>query len=208
MKLQIAVDITDTARILEIAKGIYDIIDIFEIGTPAIIKEGLSPVRKLKEKYPDLCVLADSKIVDGGKIEAQNICESGADIMTVLAFADNTTIAEVVETAHAYGRKVLADLICIKNIRGRSTELIDLGIDYIGVHTGVDMQKSGRTPIGDLHELLASVPRNMVAVAGGIGIKTLHSYVIQKPEIIIAGSALYSAPDIRTAVLNMKEAMK
>lgn len=208
MKLQIAVDITDTARILEIAKGIYDIIDIFEIGTPAIIKEGLSPVRNLKEKYPDLCVLADSKIVDGGKIEAQNICESGADIMTVLAFADNTTIAEVVETAHAYGRKVLADLICIKNIRGRSAELIDLGIAYIGVHTGVDMQKSGRTPIGDLHELLASVPRNMVAVAGGIGIKTLHSYVIQKPEIIIAGSALYSAPDIRTAVLNMKEAMK
>ena len=70
------------------------------------------------------------------------------------------------------------------------------------------MQKSGRTPIGDLQELLASVPRNMTAVAGGIGIKTLHSYVIQNPEIIIAGSALYNAPDIRTAVLNMKEVMK
>ena len=66
MKLQIAVDIADTARIMEIGEKIHDVIDIYEVGTPVIMKEGLAPVRALKQKYPELTVLADSKIMDGG----------------------------------------------------------------------------------------------------------------------------------------------
>ena len=37
----------------------------------------------------------------------------GADIVTVLALADETTIGEVVKTAHENGRKVMADLITV-----------------------------------------------------------------------------------------------
>ena len=85
MKLQIAVDIADTQRVLEIAKQVHDVIDIFEVGTPVIMKEGMNPVRALKKEYPNLCVLADTKIMDGGKIECQDVCEAGADIVTVLA---------------------------------------------------------------------------------------------------------------------------
>ena len=52
MKLQIAVDIADTKEVMQIASEIHDVIDIFEVGTPVIMKEGLSPVKALKEKYP------------------------------------------------------------------------------------------------------------------------------------------------------------
>lgn len=141
MKLQIAVDVADTKRILEIADQIYDVIDIYEVGTPVIMKEGMVPVKNLKHKYPDLCVLADTKIVDGGALEFKDVCKAGADIITVLALADEETIREVCDVAHIYGRKVLADLICVENIPKKSKQLIDLGVDYIGVHTGVDMQK-------------------------------------------------------------------
>lgn len=208
MKLQIAVDIADTKRIMEIADQIHDVIDIFEVGTPVIMKEGMIPVRALKEKYPDLQVLADSKIMDGGALECHDICEHGADIVTVLALADHSTIKEVVDIAHAFGRKVLADLICVTDIPKRSKELLELGVDYIGVHTGVDMQKSGRTPLKDLIELLTAVPNNKAAVAGGVTLATIREYVAEKPEIIISGGALYQAPDIRKAVLDMKEAMQ
>ena len=150
MKLQIAVDIADMERVLEIAEQVHDIVDIYEVGTPVIMKEGMRPVRALKERYPDLCVLADTKIMDGGALECEDVCEAGADIVTVLALADNATIAEVAETAHRYDRKVLADLICVRDIPGRAKELADMGVDYIGVHTGVDMQKAGRTPLKDL----------------------------------------------------------
>lgn len=208
MKLQIAVDIADTARILEIADYIHDVIDIYEVGTPVIMKEGMRPVRELKEKYPHLTVLADSKIVDGGALECEDICENGGDIVTVLALADNATITEVAETARKYGRKVLADLICVTDIAKRSGELLELGVDYVGVHTGVDMQKAGKTPLGDLRELVKAVPRGKTAVAGGVNMETISGYVLEQPEIIIAGSALYQAEDIRQAVIDMKEAMK
>lgn len=207
MKLQIAVDIADNKKIMEIAGQISDIIDIFEVGTPAIMKEGMLPVKMLKEAYPDMTVLADSKIVDGGAIECRDICECGADIVTVLALSDNTTVKEVVKTAHQYGRKVLADLLCVTDIPKRSVELIDMDVDYIGVHTGVDMQKQGHTPLEDLRELVRAVGPERAAVAGGVTLQTLPDYTTENPEIIIAGSALYKANDVRAAVLQMKEVL-
>jgi len=205
MRLQIAVDVADTARILEIASDINDVIDIFEVGTPIIMSEGMTPVRELKKNFPDLCVLADTKIVDGGRIEAEDVCKAGADILTVLAVSDNATIEEVVEVAHENDRKVMADLICVRNIEDRAAELLTMGVDYIGVHTGVDMQKSGRTPLGDLERLTKVIDPVLISVAGGIKYDTVNDYVALKPGIIIAGSALYNAADIRNAVIRMKE---
>lgn len=205
MRLQIAIDIADTKRVLEIADQIHDVIDIYEIGTPVIMAEGMTPVRALKQKYPKLTVLADTKIADAGALECEEVCLAGADIITVLAFSDDETIKEVADTAHKYDRKVFADLLCIADIPKRAKELLDLGVDYIGVHTGVDMQKRGRTPLKDLSELVSAIPSSQAAVAGGISIQGLEKYLILKPGIIIAGSSLYKAPDIRKACLEMKQ---
>ena len=208
MKLQIAVDVADTKRILEIADQIHDVIDIYEVGTPVIMKEGMVPVRALKEKYPQLTVLADSKIMDGGALEAGDVCQAGADILTVLAVSDNATIREVVKTTHAYGRKVMADLMCIHDIPARSRELVELGVDYVCVHTGVDMQAMGRTPLKDLQELTGAIDPSMAGVAGGVKMATLDDYKALRPGIVIAGGALYNAPDIRAAVTEMKGALQ
>lgn len=208
MKLQIAIDIANTETVLSIADAVHDVIDILEVGTPVIMKEGLAPVYRVKQKYPNLCVLADTKIVDGGAMECEDACKAHADIVTVLAMADNATIKEVVETAHKFKKKVLADLICVNDIKKRAKELIALGVDYIGVHTGVDMQQQGRTPLHDLEELSAAVPHTHTAVAGGIKLSTIEAYVRLQPEILIAGGALYMQKDIRGAVIEMKGYLK
>lgn len=208
MKLQIAIDNAGTDNILETVDKIADVIDIVEVGTPMIIREGQTAVRLIKEKYPDLTVLSDSKIVDGGVLECEYAVKAGADIITVLAMAANETITDVIKTAHQSGRKAMADLIGVKNIQERARELQELGIDYIAVHTAFDVQKKGRTPLGDLKELLQAVPADMCAVAGGVNLKTLPDYVELNPAIIIAGGALYNAPDVRKAVLEMKAMLK
>ena len=208
MKLQIAVDIADTKRIIEIADQIHDVIDIYEVGTPVIMKEGVAPVRALKDKYPHLTVLADSKIMDGGALEAEDLCNAGADIITVLAVSDNTTIQEVIDTAHSFGRKVLVDLMCIHDIPARSKEVSEMGADYVCVHTGTDMQKRGRTPLKDLQEIVGAIDSSKAGVAGGVKLSTVDQYKALKPGIIIAGGALYNAPDIRKAVIEMKEAIQ
>lgn len=207
MRLQIAIDGATGAEALAIADKIHDVIDIVEVGTPMILREGMSTVRALKRKYPALCVLADTKIVDGGDLESADACEAGADIVTVLALSDNETIRLVVEAAHRYGRKVMADLINVRDIPTRSKELMALGLDYICVHTAFDVQKLGKTPLDDLTELVSSVPSEMAAVAGGIKLSTLDAYKRLNPAIVIAGGSLASAPDIRQAVVEMQRAL-
>lgn len=208
MRLQIAMDDGDTAHLLDVAEKIHDVIDIFEVGTPVIMLDGCHAVKAVKDAYPHMCVLADSKIMDGGALECLYLCRAGADIVTVLAVSDNATIKEVVETAHAYGREVLVDLMNIEDIPARSRELIELGADYIAVHTAFDVQKLGRTPLGDLRELVGAIDPAKAVVAGGVKQATLADYAALNPGIIVAGAALYGAPNIRKAVVDMKEALE
>ena len=208
MRLQIAIDNAFCSNIMDTVDRIADVIDIVEVGTPMVLNEGQKAVRMIKEKYPDLTVLSDSKIVDGGALECRYAAEAGADIITVLAAAADQTIRDVADTAHKYGRKAMADLIGVADIRKRAPELAALGVDYIAVHTAFDVQKTGRTPYGDLVELMEVVPPEMCAAAGGINLETVGRYAALHPAIIIAGGALYNAPDVRQAVLEMKEEMQ
>jgi 3-hexulose-6-phosphate synthase len=208
MKLQIAIDLQNSEEALVLVEKIHDIIDIVEVGTPLIMREGMVPVRLIKEKYPHVIVLADTKIVDGGDLESGDACAAGADIVTVLAISADETIDAVVKTAHKNGKKVLADLISVKDIPQRSREIEKLGVDYIGVHTPVDVQGSGRTPLNDLKELVATVPAEKAVVAGGVKLATIPDYKALNPAVIIAGGSLTSVPDIRKAVEEMKAAIK
>ena len=207
MKLQIAIDLATSQEALEMVGQIHDVIDIVEIGTPMIMREGMLPVKRVKEQYPHATVLADTKIVDGGDIESADACEAGADIVTVLALADNETVKAVIETAHRFNKKVMADLICVQDIPKRAKELAAMGMDYICVHTAVDVQRLGKTPLDDLKELVSAVPKKMTAVAGGVSLKTIDLYQAEGPAIIVAGGALTKADDIRAAVLEMKAKM-
>lgn len=207
MKLQIAIDTATCGNIMDIVDQVADVVDIVEIGTPMVINEGQYAVRMVKEKYPHLTVLSDTKIADGGEIECQYAVNAGADIVTVLAVSDDATIRAVADTAHKAGRKAMADLISVMDIQKRAKELQILGVDYIAVHTGVDAQAQGRTPYRDLNELVKAVPSQLCAVAGGVKLSTVESYAALRPEIIISGSALTSAKDIRQAVIDMKAKM-
>lgn len=207
MKLQIAIDLATGAEALKMVGRIRDEIDIVEVGTPLIMKEGMVPVRLIKKTYPNVIVLADTKIVDGGDIECADACEAGADIVTVLALADNETVKAVIDTAHKFGRKAMADLICVTDIQKRARELEAMGIDYVCVHTAVDVQKLGKTPLDDLTELVAAIPPHKTAVAGGINMKTLDAYKALNPAIVIAGGSLTNAENLHDAVAEMKKAI-
>ena len=84
MKLQVALDTLSLEECIQLLDEIKDSIEVIEVGTPFIIEEGMLPVKTLKEKYPQLEVLADCKIMDAGEFEATKCFEAGADIVTVL----------------------------------------------------------------------------------------------------------------------------
>ena len=173
-----------------------------------ILREGMLPVRLIKQKFPDVTVLADCKIVDGGDIESQDAFEAGADIVTVLAVSNDTTIQAVINKAKQYGKKVMADMICMEDVKGRSVDLDRMGVDYICIHTAVDVQSAEKTPFNELAEVMPLLKNAKAAVAGGINMDTIPLAREYGPEIVVVGSALTRSADLRSSVIEMKEAIR
>ena len=63
--------------------------------------------------------------------------------MTVLAVTDDRTILDVAAAAKKYGKKTVADMICVENLKERSRQLEELGVDVIAVHTGWTSRQPG-----------------------------------------------------------------
>ena len=144
------------------------------------------------------------KIMDAGALEAETAFQAGADYVTVLGVTDNLTIAEVVDVAHRMQKKVMVDMICVADLQNRLKTMEDLGVDVIAVHTGVDQQKQGRTPLDDLREMRAQVSHTPLAVAGGINAASLPAYLAYDPHIVIIGGGIAHAADPVAAAKQLK----
>ena len=177
MKLQLALDFITAQEAKELLKEVEDYIDIVEIGTPFVIQEGIKIVREIKHEFPSLEVLADLKIMDAGEHEAKMGFDAGADIVTVLGLAYDTTIRASVEQARMFKRRTMIDMIGIKDIKKRSAQLDNLGVDYICIHTAYDIQEEGKNPLVKIREVRSVLKKAKVAVAGGIKLNNIADVI-------------------------------
>lgn len=110
-KLQLALDDVTLEAALALAESARPYVDILEVGTPLVIREGMHAVRALAEAFPEKEILADLKVMDAGEYEAGIAFEAGADYCTVLGCTDLITISGCLKAAQAYGRNVLCSWI-------------------------------------------------------------------------------------------------
>ena len=195
MKLQVAMDTLSPEELLEFLEKIKGYVDIVELGTPFVLQYGVGIIDDIRKIIENVEILCDSKIMDAGYYEANELFKRGADYVTVLAVTEHSTLADSVKAAKENGRRVAADMINVHNIGNKVRELEELGVDVIAVHTGVDQQALGRTPLEDLREMRRFSRRAEIAVAGGIAYDTLDLYMEQKPDIIIVGGGILKAAD-------------
>lgn len=208
MKLQLALDLVDIPGAIEVVKQVEPFVDIVEIGTPIVINEGLHAVKALKEAFPDLSVLADLKIMDAGGYEVMKASEAGADIVTILAVAEDASIKGAVEEAKKQGKQILVDMIAVKNLAARAAQVDSFGVDYICVHTGYDLQAEGQNSFEDLRTIKSVVKNAKVAVAGGIKLSTLPEVIAAGPDLIIVGGGITGQEDIKAAASEMQQLIK
>ena len=210
--LQVALDLIDKNKALQIAKMAYDGgADFIEAGTPLIKRYGVHIIHDLRSNIPNATFIADMKTMDAADIEVSIAAESGADIITVMALASDETIALAAETAHNLGCKVMVDMMNVTDVFKRSQEVFDLGADYICLHVGVDVQRRlGITAETLLKEVsrISKVFPGRVAVAGGINDKRAGSLVKAGASIIIVGSAIIKAPDPLKATKTIRKAIE
>ncbi|AXI28420.1 3-hexulose-6-phosphate synthase [Priestia megaterium] len=208
MELQLALDLVNISEAKEVIQEVQEYIDIVEIGTPVVINEGLKAVKEIKEAFPSLKVLADLKIMDAGAYEVMKASEAGASIITILGATDDSTIKGAVEEAKKQGTQILVDMINVKNLEQRAKEVDALGVDYICVHTGYDLQAEGETPFEQLQTIKRVVKNAKTAVAGGIKLNTLPEVVQSQPDLVIVGGGITSEKDKRNVAEEMKKVVK
>ncbi|MNW41565.1 3-hexulose-6-phosphate synthase [compost metagenome] len=205
MKLQLALDLVNIPGAIEVVQEVESYIDVVEIGTPIIINEGLHAVKAIKEAFPQLEVLADLKIMDAGGYEIMKAAEAGADIVTVLGATDNATIKGAVEEAKKQKKQIMIDMINVKNIEERAAEIDALGVDYICVHTGYDLQAEGKDSFAELQAIKGVVKQAKTAIAGGIKLATLPEAIKANPDLIIVGGGITGQENKKEVAAQMKQ---
>ena len=206
--LQIALDFIDLHRAIKVAEEAVNAgADWLEIGTPLIKSEGMNAIRQFRKLFPNITLVADMKTMDAGRVEVEMAAKAGADIAVVMGEASDSTIRECIQAGKNYGIKICADFINNEKIADRLKDIEKLGVDYLAVHTAIDEQMSGKTPF-DVLKFVCSEVNIPVAVAGGINSENVVDAVNSGASIIIVGGFITKAANVKTAVENIKNAIK
>lgn len=195
--VQISLDLTNIDEALETAAmAMRAGVDWLEAGTPLILAEGLHGVRKLREAFPGVPIVADLKTMDGGYLEAEMMAKAGATHVVVMARAHEETIRCVVNAGRDFGVKVMGDNLGSDDMVQAAVWLEELGCDYVIHHIGYDERrgiaaKGNRmpSPLDQLREVVQSVKIPVQAV-GGLSLEQ----AIQCPEygapLVVLGAPL------------------
>lgn len=201
--MQLALDGT-----LEQAVTVLDLVapyvDIVELGTPLLYREGIRVAAHIHHLYPDMILLADMKIMDAGEEEAGIAFDAGCQFVTVLGMSQDKTIQGVVAAANRHGGTVMVDMMQVVEPVERGHHLLVLGCDYLCVHTAFDQQQV-ETPLATLKRLRKGLPDAALAVAGGVGLPTVDSILAQNPAIVVVGGAIARAADPAAVAKRLRE---
>ncbi|MDK2948603.1 MAG: 3-hexulose-6-phosphate synthase / 6-phospho-3-hexuloisomerase, partial [Methanolobus sp.] len=205
--IQVALDLLETDRAIQIAKeSLEGGADWLEAGTPLIKSEGMDVIRKLRDAFPEKTIIADMKITDTGAMEVEMGAKAGADIVVVLASADDSTILESVRAARKYGVKIMADLISANDPVARSMEVEKLGVDYINVHAGIDQQMEGLDSLSIMKEVVKKI-NIPVAIAGGLDAVSCAEAVIAGADIVVVGGNIVRSSNVTASARAIRESV-
>ncbi|MGC8976820.1 MAG: 3-hexulose-6-phosphate synthase [Candidatus Ratteibacteria bacterium] len=206
--IQLALDFVDEHRALKIVEEAVNAgIEWIEAGTPLIKSCGIEIVRKLKNLYPDRKIIADMKIMDAGRIEAEMAFKAGANIVVVMGNASDETIKESIEVCKNYGGEIMVDLMESAANLKRAKEIESFGANYIGVHIPIDQQMKGKISFDFLKEVCQNL-NIPVAIAGGLNSENVVDAINFGAKILIIGGAITKAPDVKKAILDIKKAIE
>ena len=203
-KLQVALDIIDLDKALNIAMDVADYVDHVEVGTPLIKYAGMNAVKTLSENL-DRPIVADLKTVDTGYLEAEMAFTHGAKYVTVLAASHRRTIEDACRAAEQYGGGVMVDTIGVLEIKNVINKVEGLRISYILIHSGIDMQVEGLSVDSILRRLdEKTLYKYDIGVAGGITYNNIDRIVRHRwIKLVIVGGGITKAKNPRMEAMKL-----
>ncbi len=214
--VQISLDLTNIDDALETAAmALRAGVDWLEAGTPLILAEGLHGVRKLREAFQGIPIVADLKTMDGGYLEAEMMAKAGATHVVVMARAHAETIKCVVKAGKDFGVQVMGDNMICEDMVAGAKWLEDLGCDYVIHHIGYDerrgiaaMGQRMPSPLDQLREVVQAVNIPVQAV-GGLSLEQAIACPAYGAPLVVLGAPLtIDADAFRTADGNLEASLK
>lgn len=208
MLLQVAIDRPEhLGRVADAA----DAADILEAGTPLLKRFGVSAISAIRDLGGGTAILADTKTVDGGLLEAAPAFAAGAGLVTVLTRASAGTIDLVAEQARRSGGDVVLDTIC-------EVDRLDRWIAEAEIHPGCGIVNlhcpSDETATPSREQAMGRATAQLqarglrVSVAGGIDRESLPRILRWRPDIIVVGRAILDADNPKEVATWMKNRMR
>lgn len=214
--IQISLDLINIEEALVTAEmAIRAGFDWLEAGTPLILAEGLHGIKKLREAFPGVPLVADLKTMDGGYLEAEMMFKAGATHVVVMARAHEETIKFVVKAGKDFGGKVMGDNLACDDMVSAAKWMEDLGCDYIVHHIGYDERRGiaakGRpmpSPLDQLKEVVAAVNIPVQAVGGLTLEQVIRCPEYGAPLVVLGAPVTIDADAFKTADGNLEESLR
>ena len=214
--VQISLDLTNIDEALDTASmALRAGVDWLEAGTPLILAEGLHGVRRLRNSFPKVPIVADLKTMDGGYLEAEMMAKAGASHVVVMARAHPETIKCVVQAGKDFGIKVMGDNMVSDNMIDGAKLLEDLGCDYIIHHIGYDERRGIKaqggkapSPLDQLLEIVKAVDVPVQAVGGLTLEQAIMCPRYGAPLVVLGAPLVIDADSFKTADGNLGSSLK
>ena len=214
--VQISLDLTNIDEALDTASmALRAGVDWLEAGTPLILAEGLHGVRRLRNSFPKVPIVADLKTMDGGYLEAEMMAKAGASHVVVMARAHPETIKCVVQAGQDFGIKVMGDNMVSDNMIDGAKLLEDLGCDYIIHHIGYDERRGIKaqggkapSPLDQLLEIVKAVDVPVQAVGGLTLEQAIMCPRYGAPLVVLGAPLVIDADSFKTADGNLGSSLK
>lgn len=214
--VQISLDLTNIEEALETAAlAIRAGVDWLEAGTPLLLAEGLHGVKKLRENFPGVPIVADLKTMDGGYLEAEMMAKAGATHVVVMARAHEETIKVVVEAGKDFGIQIMGDNLGCPDMVAGARRLEELGCDYVIHHIGYDERRGIASrglpmpsPLDQLKEVVAAVNIPVQAVGGLTLQQAIQCPEYGAPLVVLGAPLTIDADAFRTAEGDLEASLK
>ncbi len=214
--VQISLDLTDIKEALNTATMARRAgVDWLEAGTPLILAEGLHGVRALRERFPEVPIVADLKTMDGGYLEAEMMAKAGATHVVVMARAHEETLKCVVKAGRDYGVKVMGDNLGCPDMVAGAKLIEDLGCDFVIHHIGYDERRgiaaAGHrmpSPLDQVREVVKAVKVPVQAVGGLTLEQAVRTPEYGAPLVVIGAPLAVDADAFRTADGNLEGTLR
>jgi 3-hexulose-6-phosphate synthase len=214
--VQISLDLTNIDEALETAAmALRAGVDWLEAGTPLILAEGCHGIKRLKESFPNVPIVADLKTMDGGYLEAEMMAKAGATHVVVMARAHEETIKCVVKAGKDFNIKVMGDNLGCDDKIAAVKWLEELGCDYVIHHIGYDERRGiaaqGKrmpSPLDELREVVNAVNIPVQAVGGLSLEQAIQCPAYGAPLVVLGAPLTIDADAFKTADGDLESSLR